>query len=538
MQRRTTALLILFYALGVLALSSKVFLASRLPSFEGLVPYGGSEEAMYMLRTQEARLHPFTNVTNGVWTGTDAPFGLQSSGLEEAIGALFFWSTIPTPWLIFFLTIFITPLIIPLTFLLLRRTGLRADVSALVAFGFFCLLSYGNRFFHPGFSLPIVLGSLVLLCRFQERPTPLRAMLAGAMLGFSVGVYLWAWTFLWPTAVILCVMMFAKASQTDRRKIALRSCLLFLTAILVALPTFLRLFVARMNPFFEAASIRAGFANSYLPESWMRSSIAVLLALLTVQLVRRDKKIAPILFPMILALAIDYTQQFFHGHVMSFSSHYIHYFTLTCLLLAVTVIVRKQWNLHGILIFGLSGLMLLSAIPDYAGRLMIFVPPSDLIMSRQSLRGALDALNTDTTKETVLTDRKAADLVASYTKHDTVFTEYAAFLLISDDEFIERACLTEAYAKEPIDFKNHVVYAEEWLKVLRKQETEEQYEKSLAYAVKKCEAIRKNPVPLFKKYSVSLLLWDKKNHPDWRIDKRVFRLRTEGKDWSLYEFVP
>lgn len=519
--------------LGALIIALQPLLGFFDPSFRGLLPYGGSEEGMYMLRTQHALLHPFTDASNGVWTGDDAPSGPQVPGLEETIGAFLFWTGVPAPWIVFFLTVLIAPLIIPLGVALNRRVGANWILSITAAVFYFGLIGFGRRYFHPGFSLPVVMGTLLLLWRWYEQPTIRRAVFAGLLLGFSTGVYLWAWTFLYAVAGLLCIALVADPSIQNKKAYLKTLPFAVLATALTGGPTLIRMFFVRLHPLFEETSVRIGLVHTRLPESVLRSVLTVMLAVVAFWIFRKSehrKKFLPLLC-IIAALAVMYNQQIVHGTVMSFSSHYIMYLYLAAILLITAVVSQRIFRWQGVLLIALCALPLIAAVPDHPKRYYAFMPPRPEFMLYQHLAPALKQLEGH---QTVLTDRKSADIIASYTDHDVAFTEYAGFLLITDEEYAERACLSEIFAPQPIDYEGLVVHAEEKLKVIRGQQTEEKYQQKVHEANAVCDAVRSDPQMYMGKYGVTRILWNQKERPEWRIDETLFTQIAEGEGWALY----
>lgn len=521
----------------ILAMLTNAWSTVRLffhPLFQGLLPYGGSEEAMYLIRTQQALFQPFTNVTNGVWTAPPA-LGLQSAGAEQLIGALFFWTGIPAPWLVFFLFLAVASLMIPLSAELFRRVGAGRGLALLGSIALFVALVYCHRFFHPSFSQPLIVGALLLLWRWYDRPTIPRAVALGIALGFSIGVYLWAWTFLFATMGIFSLFILFDPSH-PRRSMIFRSLPWLLVATFFAgLPSIHHLINARLSPFYAETAVRAGLVHSRFPESPARSTLMVFFFLVSLWMFRRkeDRRSLLPLLAMLGSLALMYNQQLMHGYVMSFSSHYIPSVCVVLTTLVVTLLVRRQWSLLSLGTLLLSLCVILLNTHDIGGLLSVFDVPSPHSLSTQHFRGAIDTLMTQP-RRTILTDRFTADIVAEYTHHDTVFTEYSAFILISDEEYIDRACVSELFSPTMVDFKALVTYAEAHLRVLRKQETVERYEQRLREAEERCTALRSDPLPALQTYHITHLLWDEMRVPSWVIDRRFFQQIATGEGWSLW----
>ncbi|HRH93201.1 MAG TPA: hypothetical protein PKV72_01570 [Candidatus Peribacteria bacterium] len=533
--RRYVPALVAATLLGGLINAWSVLLAFFNPAFRGLLPYGGSEEAMYLIRTQEALLHPFTTVTNGVWSGQSAPLGLQSAGIEQLIGALLWWTHLPAPWVVFVLHVLIAPLSIPLAAALARRVGARKPLALLCGAALFWFFVYCRRLFHPGFSLPLVLATLLLLWRWYEKPSARRAVLLGVPLGFAVGVYLWAWTFLWSATGLLLVGVIGDRKLTQRKALLRSLPWVMLAALIAAAPAVKDLMMARAQLFFAQASVRAGLVHTHLPESPARSVVTVVLAVLALWIFRKkeERRAQLPLLCVLGALAVAYNQQLVHGVVLSFSSHYIHYVSVAAALLILAILARKKRTLIGIGTCLLCAALLVLNGKDMGGRLIAFEPPPADAMRMQHLAPALDALR-GMPQTVFLSDKNTADVIASYTQQDVAFTEYSGFLLVSDKEYVERACLATLFAPLPTDYKTLVVHAEERLRVLRGQEPRAQYDSHVVEANIACAALRADPAAALKRYGVTHVLWNEAEQPGWKLP--VFLKQTaKGDSWSIWQ---
>ncbi len=535
-ERRYVPALVATTLLGMLINAWSVLRALADASFHGLLPYGGSEEAMYLIRAQEALHAPFTNVTNGIWSGQYAPLGLQSAGVEQLFGALFFWTGLSAPWLVFGLHVLLAPLTIPLAAALMRRVGATKPLALFCGVLLFWYFVYCRRLFHPGFSLPLVLGTLLLLWRWYEKPTVQRTIALGLPLGYSVGVYLWSWTFLWATTGLLVLATLADRTSPQRGTLLKSLPWLSGTTLLAAAPALKHLAMARLLPFFGEASVRAGLVHTHMPESLARSVLTVLLFCAAAWIFRKkeERRTMLPLLAMLGALAVAYNQQLVHGVVMSFSSHYIHYVSVIATMLVVAMCAHGKRDAVALLtLLVCTGLLVLN-FKDMGGRWIAFLPPPPEAMRMQHLSGAVEKLGA-MPKTLLLSDKNASDIVASYTHHDVVFTEYSGFLLIPDKEYAERACVAEVFAPQPVDYTRLVVHAEEQLRVLRGQETQAEYDASLAAANAACAAVRADPVGTLKRYGITTVLWDEYGRPSWKLNKSFLKLTQAGNGWSLWE---
>ncbi|TSC80413.1 MAG: hypothetical protein G01um101425_67 [Candidatus Peregrinibacteria bacterium Gr01-1014_25] len=501
------------------------------PAYRGLIPYNGPEEAMYLLRTQEALLHPWNGiVSNGVWSGIGAPPGMQMAGGEHLIGLFLGWTGIAAPYVVLALTALIAPLILVLTSLLARRWGLPPVWALASGVLVFWLVAFGHRFFHPGFSLPLVLAALIALSTWWDRPGRHSSVLAGALLGAGVHLYFWSWTFLWVTAGLLALACIADRRLPQRPGLLRSLPLLGGVTVLVALPAIAQMVEARAHPAYTETAVRVGLVASRGLESPVRSLLTALFALALLWSMRHAWRRYGVLLASSVALAIVYSQQLIHGLVISFSSHYYQYVCVIALLGAFVALRVRPRAVSTWVAVGIAGLFIAGGVHDYGKRIDHFMRPET---SHQHLASALDALR-DGTVDTVLADRWTADLVASYTEDDVVFTEYTELLLIADDDYRQRYCLSEMYAPRPLPVDDLVVFAEARLRVVRGQEAQEEYDASVAAVRDVCERIRRDPKDALQRVGVTKLLWDEKRRPAWKPDGNVFVKVSQGDGWSLW----
>ncbi len=534
--RSFRTVLLLSWLLGVLTQSVRPLRALLHPLYRGLVPYRGSEEAMYYLRLQEALRHPLADATNGIWSTPSAPPGMQMAGIEQVLGWLFGWTGIAAPHLTQVLTVIIAPLMLPLFAVIARRFGVSRGLSLLGALLFYAALGFPQRFFHPGFSQPLVMLGFWLLVLWWESSTPSRAVLTGAVLGYVVSVYFWAWTFLWATAGVLLLFAMVLPQSPVRVRRLKTFAALGATALVFASPSLLRMVVAAHSPFFRESSARVGLAYSRDLESLPRSVLLFVLAGAAAWLWRRreDREWYAVLLSGLIGLALVFSQQLVHGRIMSFSSHYYQYAVMLGALALLAIAQQLRWRQWaGRVASACAGILIFFAFRDYATLGYAFSPPDAASMAYQHLASLTDLLNRGQ-RRTILTDQKTADILASYTDQDVVFTEYSNILLIPDREYYERYCLSRALSPRPPEPQRLVVLAEEALRVARGHQTQELYDAHLADALRICRIVKRRLASYMAAYGVTHVVWNERREPDWSPDSLLLMPEERGDGWSLW----
>lgn len=538
MHKRTRQILLGSYALTLLALAFPHVHARLDPRNQGFPLYYGSDSSHYVVRLEQGLVEPLSDTSNGIFSVPNAPGGLQPGGLEQIVGYLFSWTGWTATTVMVLLSTLFGATLVPLLQRLLVRTGL-SDVKALggSALYFFLFLGPIQRFVHSSWSLPLALLSLLLVWRFWDRPTVLRAICAGIIVGCLPHVYYWGWTFVWCTVGLLTLFSLFRSSSEKRARIIGLLCL-WMVAAFIAIPYFLHIASMLGNSLANEVAERSSVVFSRGIESYPRSILTLLVALFAlICFGRKSSKTREALIPVAALCMTSFIvlhQQLLHGKVISFSTHYYPYICIAALLFGAALFAHRAWSLHRIFSACLCVVFLGAAFVDYSMRYKIFMVDSDLF-HYQHFSTVLPILEKNPRKEVILTDYLAGLPIAASTKHDVVFTEHARHLLISTREYAERYCLTDMFnpVTDPVWLPNML----HELSRLGTVRAEELRSERLGITTDACLDIRSNPKGFLKDYGVTLLLWDEKDHPEWKIDHSLFQLETQGQGWSLWRPV-
>ena len=260
--------------------------------------------------------------------------------------------------------------------------------------------------------------------------------------------------------------------------------------------------------------------------------------LLFLSLQKNEEKVRVSILPLALVLGAWTVmhQNLFHGVLLSFSSHY---YPFVCL----AMVAASAWSLNHSLrsgtgqalnplllffrfgIVGITAVFLVLGAWDY--RLTWSLPfASREHLTFQHLAPVLRHLD-DGTRENVLTDYRTAQMVTNWTDDDTVFTPYVRHLLLSNQEFAERYCLTELSNPEGPDI---AWIAWETLQIRAQDLLPKRMNEFQAV----CDDFLTDLKGALEKYRVDYLLWNQRERPTWKIDETLFTKVEEGESWSLW----
>lgn len=537
-QRSLGSVLFTLYIGGVLLLAASPLRTMIQPGFQGIL-YKGGDESQYIMRVNQAMHHPFSDVSNSIVSGLGAPKGLQMTLPESVAGTLFSWSGMSAPSLTILLSILIAPLLMPLFAHLALRFGIRRrDAVIGSAILFFLLIGPLRRVIHQSWSLPLVIFILILLTDWWKNPTRARSFILGVLLGLLPGIYFWAWTYVW--GVFGCIILLTVIAEARHKtwKALGRFVIQAVTTGVIALATASPfLFMIWMNSH-DPNSIDAGFRSSLIHarefESVTRSIVLGLLAILSVVAISRQsdrRRLLPLL-AMLLALVAVTHQQFIHGQVLSFWTHYYPYVCMVSMLLLLVFVASRVRATFEVTAAVVSCVFLLAAFSDYYGRVSIFLPINHW-QKYQHLAPSLLTLNRITDKQTVLSDLNSSLIVGTYTDHDLIFTPFMRHTLVSFTELAERHCLIQFMTGKKADTEWLPLDVKE-LSAAGKAQVESVLQRDFGLTKKACDVVYADPRSALSRFGATLVLWDEKNNPDWKIPGKFFTVSEKGSGWSIW----
>ena len=150
-------------------------------------------------------------------------------------------------------------------------------------------------------------------------------------------------------------------------------------------------------------------------------------------------------------------------------------------------------------------------------------------LGNQHLAPALHLLS-DGDRRNVLTDQYSALLVKAWTDDDVVYTSYVRHLLMSNEEFAERYCLSEVFSSTGADEEFFVFESLQYRGMYLAPERRRMVRQA-------CRNVRRSLAYFLDTYAVELILWNEKSRPDWIIDPTLFEKTDQGEGWSLWKRV-
>ncbi len=499
--------------------------------YQGMVPFRTNDDGFYMGRLDSVLEGRFSEFQNGI-TGSEA--GVAPAFLELFFGSLFSWTGLHGPELSILLTIFIAPLTIPLTTSLLRASGANYRLSLLGAASYtFAFLGPLQRPIYMSLALPMAFAALLALVRTWEAPRMPRILLTSLLIGILPGVYFWDFSFVFAVAgwfLLLHFILVPKSKwKSDRSKALLQSAGL---TLLVSAPIFLKLFAASSAyPFSLEVTLRNQVVFTRMIESLPRNILLTILTLFCILLFRslhkNEENVRVSILPLALVLGAWTVmhQNLFHGVLLSFSSHYYPFVCLAMVAVSAWALSQAPKSALSFGILSITAVFLLLGAWDY--RLAWTLPfASREHLTFQHLAPVLRHLD-DGVRENVLTDYRTAQMVTNWTDDDTVFTPYVRHLLVSNQEFAERYCLTELPNPTGPDIR---WIAWETLQIRAQDLLPKRMNEFQAV----CDDFLMDPRAALEKYRVDYLLWNQRERPTWKIDEELFTKVEEGEGWSLY----
>ena len=532
-------LLLTIYLASVFLLALQPLRAAISPDYGGILPYRGIDESLYLNRLQEGLIDPSADTTGGLWTSPSSPSGIQASGMERFAGWMFGWTGMRAPEVALLLTIFLAPLGFVLSTAMARSLGLSRTSSLMAGLLFFFFTGFLRRYFNPSWSMPLMMMALWLLFDWWRSPRWWNACLAGFILGLLPDVYFWAWTYGWVFFGVLMLSIFVQRKSPLFRKRWKTALFGIVVMLMTASPFLWHIFQMQQRPLFPEVAVRMGLIMSRHIESFPRSIVLLALAAGVAWSLRSQderERFMPLTTLTLTSFIVQH-QQLLHGRVLSFSSHYYMYHCLVAALVLVTIFSMRKWGSSHFIAMGASLLLLGGGFVDYHGRHTLLAAPSASSRRFESLGPVISLLESDP-RETVLTDHETANIVASNTNDDVIYTDYARILLISTQELAERFCLTEAFSrKSPQELATYFADFQKEHSRAGAEQTEALFKKHRSLILERCPYVRSHVPEMLTKYGVTTLLWNTSEAPGWIIPDELFKVRGQGEGWVLYDRV-
>ena len=532
--------------LGLIAVSPYVMHTFH-PSYEGLTVIRDKDFGNYYSRFERA-LRGFGAEANNAITPVGSHIdGMQVAGPERFVGFLLGWTREPLASLgfrasfpsaptisVILIPIFLTALFLLFVyfFKLLEFTRWWALWMTIVYF--VITFHIVSRAVHLGWSYIPIVGALIAFMAFYKKSSLRNAIITGILLGILPYVYFWGFTYVWAcVACFAAYEIFANGLKNSLQATSykLQATIVIALTIAISIPFFLHTYELAQNPFYSQIEIRGSFLYTRGVESIPRSVLLALQTLLMLTLWRRFKnKFSYIaVISMLTGILIAMHQNFVHGKILMFSSHYYPFLLLSTLIAGSWVIANKTPLLRKFLIAVISLVFLGAGFVDYIDGHRFFVPREENFRD-QHLTAPISHLRDNGSNDVILTDAHTGRVLTSWTEDGIVYTTHARFLLISDEEIAERYCVSELFTDGPPD-SHRTIYIE-YNDVLDSPEMRAKEERLVLEA---CARVQSDPESYLKKYGVTHVLWNQFERPDWNIFQYDLPLKVVDSkdDWLL-----
>lgn len=544
MQKRDAhfhSFLAVLYVCGVLILATQPLLTTVQPGYQGVL-YKGGDESQYIMRVNQALFHPWTDVGNPYVSGPEAPNGLQMTLFEMLAGSMFSRLGMTAPVLAILLSVLIAPFVIPLIALIAVRLGSTRILAFLGAvLYFFLLLGPLRRTVHQSWSLPFVLFMLLMLIDWWRSPTRCRSLLLGVLLGILPGIYFWAWSFVWAVFGFLVFFTVVLEWRNGRLRACASYCARFVAigciALVTASPFLFRMWLNSTHPAADDAALQSSLVHAREFESILRSALLLLFVAAStwsIFLQKDRRKYLPLLSILFALVAVTH-QQFVHGLVLSFWTHDYPYVCAAAVLTIMVFFSVRPRSMREHTAMLLASVFLFGAFVDYKGRLAVFTPIPHH-EAYQHLAEPLAELAAMPRRQTVLSDLEVELIIGTYTDHDVIYTSFIRHTLIDYRELSERYCLTQFItggAADPVWLAQDV----KELSAAGREEADRIFARDVRITTEACAWVFAYPKKALAQYGVTMVLWDERNHPEWKPDTSVFEKIRSGSGWSMWVYT-
>ena len=500
------------------------------PESEGILVNLNSDEDLYLARVQEALSGNREQASEG-FVGDDDLVGTQSALIEKMYGSFFGWTGMNASEVFRVMDSVIPVLIFLGLFLFFQLCGF-TRLQSLGGSSLFVLIElYGlSRPINLRASFLFMLLALILVGLSLRRKSLMIGIPAGILMGLLVGVYFWSWTFAWLALGIFFVweVLEALKGKDSNYKFIFQ---IGLIGLIVASPFILDLIALMQHPLYEFGEMRSGIVHSRVPESVPYSILFITMAVGVLIALKKDyRKVSKYKLPivMILTSALFIHQQVVHGIVLVFVSHSIFSLLLGAICAVLLALKLKTGWLR---ISALAALVYIAAL-GYDGRYIFNQwKPNEGRFAQQHFVTLIPELD-ELPRSRILSDTATSSFIAGHTHHDIVYSIHLKNTLMTHEELAERFCMTQlAIPSEKRDWqgRRHLVHPES------SDPSVKEWEKELVTSA--CERIDASPVTYLKKFGIDYIVWDKRNQPEWNLD----RLRVDLKEidrregWSIWQ---
>lgn len=409
-----------------------------------------------------------------------------------------------------------------------------------------------SRPVYPALIYISLFSFLTVFWQFYKKQNWRWGVAAAILLALNFYTYFYSWTFLYAAGGILGLLLLV----TKQFKQALRVAVVYVGALLLAIPFILNLHRASTFATYAETSLRFGVINTHAPSLIGITALVALIAFIFLYpRERKDEYLAGL--ALLIAPVITLNQQLLTGKVLQ-PAHYHWFFHKPFALIFITIIIfhlldKKGWSKFAkvLTVLGIIASVFVGAFVQSASYASDSRDGGSIAIERQKYGPVTQWLNQHAEGELVVFGNdETSHMVVIYTPHNVFYHRAAIYSLAATDERL-RDVLFTFYRLRGIDTKTvkDVFYAErgfistsiygmhyrellgsyEAISDDKIDELLREYTNTLS--VPRAEWLKQ----VFAKYDVDYLVWDTKKDPDWKLDQYSFlKKEAEFGDMLIY----
>jgi len=375
------------------------------------------------------------------------------------------------------------------------------------------------------------------------------------ILGLNFYNYFYTWTYLYAFGGLLVLIFLIQRNWKEATRISL----VFLGALLVAIPYIINLYSITLYPAYEAVSLRLGLVSTHSP-LFVGLTVIGALVVFFLGFPKEDREKYYFSLALLLAPFVTMNQQLLTGKIIQ-TGHYHWYFHKPIAVIFVIWVIfhllsRLKLEFYKKILAGLiiAVSIFVGVFTQFSSYLYDKGNGIDITAERQRYGPVMDWLNVNTEKEAVVfTNDEISHITVIYTPLN-VFYHRAAHISLNATEERVRNILFTFYRLEGIEkgeaqefFHNEGrVYISKVLYGVYYRDLFESYsdipDEKIDEIIALYEYTLLTPTSewlrdIWEEYEVEYFVWDKKSDPEWQLER--FSFLEEAAlfgDIAIYKF--
>lgn len=371
-----------------------------------------------------------------------------------------------------------------------------------------------------------------------------KGIASAVLLGLSFYTYLFTWTFIFSLNGFLFLIYAWKKDWVRVKKIAWVS----LGAVVLAIPYFMNTWIASHHPWYQESSVRFGFVHT---RDWHVSQLIIgAFAVFLLLYKKLDEDIRLFFTAVFFASILAENENVITG-LYVFNDHY-HWYYVTPLILIIFLVMlfalMSQIKARPVVVYSIAtALLVLSFYDGIRTQVISYAYAAPEVANEERYTPIIEWLNARTPKEsTVFASYPLMRMIPALTHNNVYFDGTGIYTLVSDERLLH-AYLVPVYLqgipKENIEayLKEHQAtivdsvfgYKFSFQKGVCASCAPDSVIHELAATYQ--ELSDATIVPYLKQYPIAYIIWDKKEDPEWILDRLSLPIEAEFGDIVVYK---